>query len=118
MPRSTTTILRSSGSSPIARWSAVSSSLRSSSSAGSASPLARRSSVSSPPPRAGGARVAGGKAVQAQARGDRVEPRRELRLAPEFVDRAVDPEKHLLGDFLRLGAISEHPERDPEHPVL
>src|SRR5438445_10633482 len=35
--------------------------------------------------------LAGCQTVQAQARGDRVEPRRELRLAAELADGPVDP---------------------------
>src|SRR5207245_2438492 len=46
------------------------------------------------------ATLVGGEAVQAEARGDRVEPRRELCLAAEILHGAMDLEENLLGDLL------------------
>src|SRR5215813_12855504 len=62
--------------------------------------------------------LAGRQAIQAQARGDRIEPRRELRIAAEVRDGPVSPQKYLLRRLLGLGSAAEHPERDAEHAVL
>ena len=64
------------------------------------------------------ATLAGGEAVQAEARGDRVEPRRELCLAAEILHGAMDPEENLLGDLLGLAPIAQHPQGHSEDPVL
>ena len=62
--------------------------------------------------------VAGGQAVQAQPRGDGVEPRPQARLAPELAERAVGAQECLLRDLLGLGAAAEHAQADGEHAVL
>src|SRR5437667_51020 len=64
------------------------------------------------------ATLAGGEAVQAEARGDRVEPRRELGLAAEILHGAMDPEENLLGDLLGLAPIAQHRQGHSEDPVL
>src|SRR5207249_9040777 len=62
--------------------------------------------------------VARRQAVQAQPRGDRVEPRRELRVAPKPGDGAVDPDEYLLGEVLGLRLAAQHPERHAEDAML
>src|SRR5262245_15488567 len=62
--------------------------------------------------------LARAEAVQAQARGDRVEPRRELRVAPELADGSMHAQEDFLGELLGLGAIAQHTQRDAEDAVL
>ena len=62
--------------------------------------------------------LARAEARQAQARGDGVQPRRELRVSAELRQRPVSPEEHLLGDLLGLGGVAQHADGDPEHAVL
>ena len=62
--------------------------------------------------------LAGRQPVQAQTRGDRVKPRRELRLAAELADGAVDAQKYLLGEILGFRPVPQHPERHAEDAVL
>src|SRR5262249_38785283 len=59
-----------------------------------------------------------GQPVQAEPRRDRVEPRRELGVAPEFSDRPMDAEEDLLSDVLGLGRVTQHPHRHAEHAML
>jgi hypothetical protein len=67
---------------------------------------------------AGDAPLARRQPVQAQTRGNRVEPRRELGLAAELADGAVHAEKDLLGEILGFRPVAEHPERHAEDAVL
>jgi hypothetical protein len=48
---------------------------------------------------------------------DPVEPRRELRLLAERVDRLEHGDEHLLRDILGLVTVAEHAVGDVEHPV-
>jgi len=57
-------------------------------------------------------------AVQAQSRADPVEPRRQPGLAAKAREGPMRSEEHLLGDLLGLGPVAEHPESDPEDPML
>src|SRR5439155_585261 len=56
--------------------------------------------------------------VQAEARCDRVEPRRELRVAAELGDGSVDTEKDLLRELFGFRAAAQHPERHAEDAML
>src|SRR5262249_15560222 len=62
--------------------------------------------------------LAAGQTVEAQPRGDRVQPRREPRVSAELGEPPVGPEERLLGDVLGLGGIPEHPEREPVDAML
>ncbi len=56
--------------------------------------------------------------VQAEAGGDRIQPSGKLGLASKVPDGPVNAQEDLLGHFLGLAPIGEHPERDAEDPVL
>src|SRR5262245_7034503 len=62
--------------------------------------------------------LAGRKAREAQPRRDAVEPRRELGVTSELGQRPMSSQERLLGHLLGLSRVTEHPERDTEHPML
>src|SRR5262249_32460835 len=64
------------------------------------------------------ATLAGPQSGEAEPRGDRVEPGRELRLAAKVRDRPVGAEEYLLGPLLGLRRVPEHPRRHADDPLL
>src|SRR5216683_3170618 len=62
--------------------------------------------------------LGGREPVQAEPRGDGVEPGRELGVPAELGQAAMGPEEGLLGHFLSLGGVAQHPHRHPEHAML
>src|SRR5204862_4799728 len=62
--------------------------------------------------------VRGGQAIEAESRGDRIEPRAQPRLAAKVRDGAMGSQEHLLRDLLGLRAVAQHAQRDAEHAML
>ena len=114
--RSTTTMRRSSGSSAMARRE------RRLELATLERRVRARARVGQPEQRllalARQAPLAGGEPVEAEPRGDRVEPGRELGVAAKVAERAMGPEEGLLRHFLGLGPVAQHAKGHPEHAML
>ena len=107
---------RSSDSSAIARWRADARSSSSMARVGSGTAVGDRREgllVRTDPAPVGLAQTG-----QTQARRDGVEPGRQARRPTEVTKPPVGAEEGFLGRVLGVGAVSQHPERHGEDPVL
>ena len=99
------------GAAPLSR------SLRSRSARGLAAALA--GSRSSPPRGRGTLRPSPeARRLRQSARGDRIEPGRELGVPAKVGQSPMRPEKRLLGHLLGFGRAAQHPYRHAEHSML